>query len=251
MSFATTTTEIDFLPASYREAGMKRKNTGLRVAAVGMFVALIGAAVVFQQHLRIQAKEQLAEITPLYDAAKAETQELALLQVRLHEASKRAELCTYLRHPWPRTQLLAAVTEAMPDDVELSSLEILREPLPNVEGEAAHPVEKPGEGAAPKINPAQHDLQALRDEWDKSRVVVVIGGTTDNTPALHAYLDQLGRTTLFQKVEVGNMERMTGPTATTGEMQFHARLIVRPGYGQPKGPTPTEDTLTSTNINTP
>jgi hypothetical protein len=251
MPLAPSNIEIDFLPASYREAGLKRKNTGLRVAAVAIFVALIGGAVVFQQHLRIQAKEQLAEITPLYEAAKAETQQLAQLQVRLSEASKRAELCTYLRHPWPRTQLLAAVTESMPDDVELSSLEILREPLPNVEGEAAHPVEKAGEGAAPKINPAQHDLQALRDEWDKSRVVVVIAGTTDNTPALHAYLDQLGRAPLFQKVEVGNMERMTGAAAVTGEMQFHARLIVRPGYGQPKGPTPAEDKLTTTSFKTP
>src|SRR5437773_12388995 len=98
MAQTTSNIAIDFLPASYREAGLKRKNNGLRVAAIVMFVGLIGFAVVFQQHLRIQAKQQLAEITPLYDAAKAETQQLAQLQNRLHEASKRAELCTYLRH---------------------------------------------------------------------------------------------------------------------------------------------------------
>src|SRR5262249_49207978 len=98
--------------------------------------------------------------------------------------------------------------------------------------------------------PAQHDLQMLRDEWDKSRVVVIIAGSTDSTPSLHAYLDQLGRVSLFQKVEVGNVERTTTGDAP-GKMQFHARLIVRPGYGQPKGPTPTEDALTISNVSTP
>jgi hypothetical protein len=241
----TTNHEIDFLPASYREAGLKRKNTGLRVVAVVLFVALIGFAAVYQQHLRILSKRQLAEMMPLYDAAKLETQRLAQLQVRLHEASKRAELCTYLRHPWPKSQLLVAVTDQLPDEVELSSLEILREPLPHAEGEAPRTAEKPGEASAAKINPAQHDLQVLRDEWDHSRVVVVVCGSTANMAALHTYLEQLGQVPLFLKVEVGAFERVASDAA--GRMRFDARLIVRPGYGQPKGPMPAEDTLTAAN----
>jgi hypothetical protein len=241
--------EIDFLPASYREAGLKRKNTGLRVVAVVAFISLIGFAAIYQQHLRILSKRQLAEIAPLYDAAKLETQRLAQLQTRLAEAAKRAELRTYLRHPWPRSQLLAAVTESLPDDVELSKLEVLREPLPTAEGESPRVVEKPGEANAPKLNPAQHDLQVLRDEWDKSRVVLLISGSTDNTPALHGYFDQLGRAPLFEKVEVGNVERVAGDPA--GQMRFSARLLVRPGYGQPKGPIPADDSLTAVNLTTP
>lgn len=235
--------DIDFLPASYHEAGIKRKNVGLRVIVVVVFAALVGCAAIYQQYLRRWSEQQLADIVPHYELAKLETARLAELQKQLQAAQKRAELCTYLRHPWPRSQLLAAVVDSLPDEVELSSLEILSEPLPAAELEPARPPDKAGEAAVAKLEPAHRDLLALRDQCDKSRSVVVVTGVTDDSPALHSYFEELGRTELFGKVDIGAVEHHSGDPPE--RIHFTVRLLVRPGYGQPNGPMPKPEAVTS------
>jgi Tfp pilus assembly protein PilN len=239
--------DIDFLPASYREAGVQRKNVGLRVVVIVLFVGVVGYAAIYQQYLRRLSEQQLADIMPHYEMAKLETARLTRLQQQLKSAEKRAELCTYLRHPWPRSQILAAVAESLPDEVQLSSLEILAEPLPSSELEAPRPAGKAGEAAIAKLDPAHRDLLALRDQCDKSRVIVKLSGITSDTPALHHYFEQLGQLPLFEKVDVNSVQHQPGDAAS--EMHFAVRLIVRPGYGQPSGPTPPAETVTSINHN--
>jgi Tfp pilus assembly protein PilN len=234
--------EVDFLPASYYEAGVQRKNITLRVGVVVAFLALIGCAAIYQQHLRILADQQLAELLPQYELAKQETKRLAQLQQLLQIADKQAELCTYLRHPWPRSQILAALAKPLPDEVVLKEISIIREPLP---GAVSAPLQtnQPGEGAAGKTDPEEHDLIALREHWDKSRIVVKLSGMTDDVLALHRYFGQLDHGELFVKVDVGTIEQ--NPNPTDRRIQFTARVFVRPGYGQPDGPTPVAESTTN------
>ncbi len=235
--------DIDFLPASFREAGIQRKNIGLRVVAVVAFVGLIAFAAVYQQYLRHWSDQQLADIVPHYELAKLETVRLAQLQQQLQTAQRKAELCTYLQHPWPRSQLLAAIVDLLPDAVQLTTLEMVHEPLPNAASETPRPSDKAGELAMAKLEPAHRDLLALRDECEKRRLIVKLTGITDDTPALHDYFDQLGRVPLFEKVDVGGVEHHPGEPAA--HMHFVVSLIVRPGYGQNNGPMPSPDTVTA------
>jgi Tfp pilus assembly protein PilN len=234
--------EIDFLPAAYREAGVQRKNVTLRVGVVVAFLAAIGFAAIYQQHLRILSDQQLTELLPSYENAKQETKRLAQLQQLLQTADKQAELCTYLRHPWPRSQILAAVVKPLPDEVELKELSIVREPITGAGSMPQH-AESLGESAAKKGDPSEHDLTALREQWDKTRVVVKLSGVTDDALALHRYFGQLDHGELFTKVDVGTIEQSTNPSDK--RIQFTARVFVRPGYGQPNGPTPVAESTTA------
>ncbi len=78
----------------------------------------------------------------------------------------------------------------------------------------------------------------LRDEWDKSQVVVNVIGITEDPAILHHYLEQLGEVTLFKRVDLSSAETIPGDAA--GRMRFIAKIVVKPGYGQPKGPKPVE-----------
>jgi Tfp pilus assembly protein PilN len=240
----TPNRDIDFLPDVYREAGIQRKNITLRAVVIAAFVSLVGFAVVYQQHLRIVAQEQLAALLPSYEQSQAETKRLAEMQTQLQSVQRQAELYTYLRHPWPRSQILAALTEPLPDEIQLQELSIVREPLATSGGDAAPPSAKPSEAAAAKLNPAQRDLATLRDHWDRTQIVVKLSGQTDDPLALHRYLEELNRIVMFSRVEEGVIESLPGDSKN--QIHFAARVIVRPGYGQPKGPTLESATVTAT-----
>ncbi len=239
----TPSRDIDFLPVSYYEAGLQRKHFTLRLGVVVAFGALIVFVAIYQQFLRSMANQQLAQLQPQYEQAKQQTQRLAQLQQALQSAERRADLFTYLAHPWPRTQILAALSQPLPNEIELSEISITREPLPVTDAGGARPAAKPGETAVAKLDATQRDLQTLREQCDHSQIVVKCSGLTDDPVALHRYLEQLSHDRLLAKVEVGNMERVTGDP--NGRIRFVARLVVRAGYGQPSGPKPGADAVTT------
>jgi Tfp pilus assembly protein PilN len=228
--------QIDFLPAAYREVSSKRKVSLWRLLVVALFGATIVGTALYQVHLNRDAELQLAGVENQYQGAMAETGRLAETQAKLQPIRATAELLTYLRHPWPRTQILTAVVTPLPEEITLSELHIFREKVqPSVVKEETA---RPGaEGAAAeKLPPAAIDLQKLREEFDNSRVVVSITGLTQDPAALHVYLAKLNRNHLFTKVTLGTIE--ASHDADRPGDKFSARLIVRPGYGQPGGPEP-------------
>lgn len=233
------TTEIDFLPVAYLEAGVHRKNITLRLVIVGAFAAMLVFALLFQQHIRRRAEAQLADLLPEYERAMADSKQLSELQGRVKTAEKQAELYAYLQHPWPRSRIVSALADLLPEEIELERIDVVREPIAGAV-EQNHPAAASQPGAAlPKVEPAEHDLSMLRDEWDKSQVVVNIIGITEDPGSLHHYLERLGQVPLFRRVDLNSEERIPGDSAS--RMRFAVRLIVRPSYGQPKGPRPTEN----------
>jgi hypothetical protein len=148
---------------------------------------------------------------------------------------RQAELETYLKHPWPRTQILAALIDQLPEEVQLEKISIVREPLPASANEPLPQTTKVGEAAQAKLDPAQRDLETIRNVYDRSRIVVQLAGQSDDPLAFHRYLEDLGRSKLFTKLEEGGLEHVAGDTED--HIRFTARIIIRPGYGQPGGPT--------------
>jgi hypothetical protein len=242
-SLTTAARDIDFLPASYYQADLQRKHATWRVVVVAMFAALILFAAIYQQYIRSMADRQLTELLPQYEVAKAQTQRLAQLQQSLIVAEKRADLVTYLKHPWPRSQILAALSQSLLDEIELNEISISREPLTVTDQTATHSAVKPGEAAAAKLDATDRDLLSLRELCDHSQIVVKCSGLTDDPAALHSYLEQLSHNTLLAKVEVGSMERVSGDA--NSRIRFTARIIVQPGYGQSGGPKTAVEKVTA------
>jgi len=231
--------DIDFLPSAFHEAGVQRKTVTWRTVVVAVFAVCVLTAALYQQHLRRQTEDQLLLLEPQSLRAETDSKRLATLQQELRQAEKQAELGAYLSHPWPRSQILAEIVEALPDEIELERLDIGREMPAGPQAAVASPQGgPPGQTQAVIASPAEHDLAQLREEYDKSQVAATLTGLTDDPGALHHYLDQLGREPLFAKVNLTSIERVPGDSS--GRLRFVARLLVKPGFGQSTGPLANE-----------
>src|SRR5581483_9783167 len=111
----TTMKDIDFLPAKYQEATAQLHAQWWRMAVLAMFAALVGLAVFGQYGIRLHAQGEIETLLPQYHAALAEMQRLAKTEDAVRPNRAQAELLTYLRHPWPRTQILARIMAPLPD----------------------------------------------------------------------------------------------------------------------------------------
>ena len=140
----------------------------------------------------------------MYDAAVSQQNRLADLQKREQAAKAGADLYTYLRHPWPRTQLLTALMAPLPDAITLQQIHILREtPTAGPPVAAGPPVDKKTEEEQLKsLTPAQRDLLKLTDRVDRLQTVVILTGTATEVAALHRYIGDLDATDIFDKAEL-------------------------------------------------
>jgi hypothetical protein len=228
--------EVDFLPAQYRRQHLRRRSQPWQaVVALVFFALLVGAG--FAQHRQRQRIESdLEVIEPQYKTALERQQRLSELQGLLAEVRSEAELLAYLRHPWPRTQLLAAVAGPLPDEITLQQIQIRRAAPQQPSGERRTRAEaENAEKELASLAPAARDLAELREELDGARTVVTLSGTTRQSAPLHRYLGHLAEHPLIAKTELEAIETVEGADEPT--LQFEATLLVRPGYGQPGGPT--------------
>lgn len=233
--------DIDFLPARYREECAQRKTHFWRVVSVVIFSIGLLSLATLQWHNGRKLTLELEAIAPIHDRAHERTVQLTTLKKELANASDRAELLTYLRHPWPRTQLLAAVFEPMPESIKLSELTIGRPVEENAEvvlpsqaarnsGEVASRAEETKDALSPSLA----DLKTLRSEFDPRTTVILMAGETSDVSELHEYLGEIAGHPLILKAELRSIESGGRDSLTT---LFRARIEVRPGYGQPNGPT--------------
>lgn len=229
---------VDFLPAEYRQKHAQRQSQPSQAVVAFAIVALVAGAALAQQYRKHRLQSDLAAIGPVYEEAMNQQSRLAEGQERLKVARAGAELYTYLRHPWPRTQLLAALLSPLPSAITLQQIQILREaPANPTETEIRPNVDKKAEEEKLKsLSPAERDLARLRGQLDGLQTVVVLTGTATEIDALHRYIGALDATDIFDKAELDCFNSID--KSKSGDMlQFRAVLSVEPGYGQPGGPT--------------
>lgn len=222
---------IDFLPQRYREAKIKRSASVWRLGLVVALAAMLLSTVYFQQRNLWAARDDLAKVDVLHEAARTLAKHLADEQAKFPSVDKEAELLTYLRHPWRRTHILEAIFSSIPESVRISSLGIGFE-LPEKRGSEGLQALK--EDPVDKTPSPARDLKRLREQFDGGHWIVTVAGTAADLAELHTYLSQLEHQNLFSKVELVSIESPQSADQTGS--QFHVRIILRPAYGQPGGP---------------
>jgi Tfp pilus assembly protein PilN len=222
--------EIDFLPSEYRESHARRKGATRRVLLLVVLGAALAAAALFQHREQRRLRAELARLEPAKAQGAAIQMEIDRMQADLRAAQAEAELLTYLRHPWPRTQILAALLAPLPDEITFEELQIVRE---TASRRAVAPPAESREGAAPSGLPvATLDLNRLRDEVDGRETLVSISGTASDSQSLHRYLAELDKVDLFARTELVAIETSE---IDPQRLRFSVTVTMRPGYGQSGG----------------
>ena len=231
--------DIDFLPSRFRESRIKRQARVWGLSLIVAFGGVIIAAFLGQRVVRYQADHELREVEQDYLQAQAAQQMLVQIEGDVRRVAVEAELHTFLKHPWPRTQILRRVTTPLPTAVTLERLRIGREEAK--QAQALLPgVIAPTETAAAKPvasgTPAERDLKQLRETCDARRMIVELVGYTTDLTSLHIYLNALANDKCFSQAELTSIQSVE--RATERRSQFTARLVIAPGYGQRGGPDP-------------
>lgn len=234
--------DVDFLPACYREKSAHRKTQAWRGIVVAAFGALLAAGWLGQLEIRSLVQTQLDDVRRQYDHVTEQGKKIAALQNELREARAEAELLTYLRHPWPRTQLLASIAAPLTDAITFRKLTIHQEEAAAspLAGLAAHNVTAPVSGVADAkaaeaaLPPAERTLKKLRAALDEAPLTVTLEGVSRDSASLHVYIGKLAESDWFSEAELRSVDRLANEEQAA--LRFVARLVVRPGYGHPKRP---------------
>lgn len=228
--------EVDFLPVQFRQHHARRRDLSQCVLLSAAVLGLLCAVAAWQAYSGRRARRELAEITPQYELAVRQGAELSKLQAELQVAQAEADLITYLDHPWPRSRLLTEVVDALPEAITLKDISIVRENGRSEVGAFMPQLDRrTQEQEMAKLPPAARDLKALRELYDRSRMVIRLTGTTSDDAAPHRFVAALGKGPLFAEADLVSLEN--GGSPRDGKLEFAATVAVRPGYGLPGGPS--------------
>lgn len=225
--------DIDFLPSEYHQRRTQRHAKPWRHVVVVATLLVVAGLASAQRSQRNRVQSELAAVTPLYEKLLADQKHLGELKARLGGLRHDAALLTYLRHPWPKTRLLATLLDPLPEGVRLEQCAVAREALPTQPptGDDARPRASSEPKEASKLAGAERDLNRLREEYDKTQTVIRFHGSADDAEVLHAYIAQLTRKPLFVRAELESLE--TVGSGEKARVRFRGVVVVRLCYGQP------------------
>ena len=228
--------DIDFLPVQYHQKNAYRQAKPWQIIVVTSFLGLVALLTISQNVHRRFVERQLSDLTAAYEMALGQERQLADVKAQLKRTESEAELITYLRHPWPKSQLLSAVLSRLPEEITLQQLQITREAENSAAASERRPAKVVGNSGDQQkiISPAERDLQTLQSQSDGKRIVIILTGATADSGALHHYLDEMQSHSLFAKAELGSVTSVGESSGAA--IQFHAKLVVKPGYGQAGSP---------------
>jgi hypothetical protein len=225
---------IDFLPASYRERlRLKQARVWWGIVAA-TFGTAIAASACAQWSLARSLQYQLTTAGTAATAASEQDKRYAKLLAEVNQGSDLAALCVYLKHPWPRTQVLAALVTPLPETVRLMDVRI-RQEAPSGSALVQQAPRKPADGKPDAMKPGPAaDLSRLREENDQLVTIVEITGETSDADALHRYVAALGKSELLHGARLKSFEAVEARDLAT--IRFELRAQVSPAYGVAGGP---------------
>ncbi|MGI8977860.1 MAG: PilN domain-containing protein [Pirellulaceae bacterium] len=229
---------IDFLPDIYRQRRVLRHARFCWVAVAMLFGLAIAGAASGQWYFRCSLAAQLKVVEPQHAVSEQRQAEIKRLEESKQRTEELAALYLYLEHPWPRTQLLAAVARSLPPSIQLTDLRMLEQAdgAPITRSGNGDTNQSTGEGEQAGKPTAKSVLSRLRGEHDRQILILELSGQAANSKELHEYVDSLARSPLIASASLKGLEA-GGETMEKGASKFHVRAIVRPGHGQPGAPT--------------
>jgi len=169
-----------FSPVSITKPSSSAARAYWRAVVLLAFAGLLAMAWAGEYGIQLNYEHHLAEVRDQYGVALAQSQQLTKLEQDLKPWQAQAELWTYLRHPWPRSQILRQVLQTLPPQITLCRIGTEREAIATDSGQPTAPPRTLEETRADDARrlPAERDLRRLRAEIDSTQVVVTLEGLT-------------------------------------------------------------------------
>lgn len=223
-----TSDEIEFLPKNFRE---KRKSHNFQVSRLLLIVVIVAgmsAVLLYQLAALHSVNRQVAALDEQHNKVMQLMQEVERRRGEVVVKRHHAKLLTFLDHPYPKSQIIAAIANPLPSEITITRLEVTVEQLAN--NNAKPPSEKGKK--APQGHSMELDLKQLIEEVKTRRCTVEVEGTTDDTSCLYTFLASLHQAEIIESAKIESID----PHQKTDGSEFSnftAHVKVKRGYLTP------------------
>lgn len=195
--------EIEFLPKRFRE---KRRRSSIKVPRLLVFSLLIGLLAVvslFQLAKLYNVHSQLAELKVQHERIAQLLQEVDRTHAEVIQKRHHARLLTFLEHPYPKSQILAQITNPLPGEITLKRIELTHHQV--AVNNARQKSEKSSD-QPPSGTPMEIDLKQLIAENKTRQCTVELEGTTGDTSQLYTFLAALHESGLVESAKIESID---------------------------------------------
>lgn len=243
---------IDFLPDIYRQRRVLQHARLWWVGVATLFGLSIGAMAATQFYFRCELQFQLQRVEPQFILAQQQKAEMARIEAEVKEAEELAALYLYLGHPWPRTQLLAAVATPLPPSIQLVELRLVEESASAIAEQPAGPDANRRTNAGENADKpsARTDLANFRGVHDRRTTTLELSGRATNIKELHEFVDAIAKSPLVKDANLKGLAS-GGDASASGAASFNLRIAICPGHGQAGGPAGQGATVEVASAETP
>jgi len=182
---------LDFLPSDYAEKKAKRRADIILLSLFGVTVGAIGVTWHLCEKELAAAEASYAEVNHRYTQAARRIEQVNQMRERQKSVADRIELSASLLERMPRSNLLAEITNALPEGVVLSQVELQAKRIK--QASVAAPAAKT---SAAKAAPPP------RPEPLKFDTTLAIEGTALTEGQVSDYIDSLGRGGYFEDIDL-------------------------------------------------
>lgn len=192
--------QIDFLPATYHVQRQREHKTLWRRMFVFFFLALAILGTWQQRQLRGKLQARRDELQLKADGLMQSVQASSSQETQTKELETRALLLTTLGLRLPMTQVLAGITNSLPELVSLSEChtEIGLKEVGKARPVGTTPPANSNQTA--KKSPFESDLSELQAASKNSAMMLTLSGVAPDDLAISRYLVALRETDLFERV---------------------------------------------------
>lgn len=195
--------EIEFLPKRFREKQRRSSIKAPRLLIFSLLVSFLAIVSLVELARLYQVRSQLANLQSQHERIDLLTQEVERTRAEVAGKRHHARLLTFLDHPYPRSRVLAVLTNPLPAKIVIKRIELTHRQAAAVS--TRQKSEKDSE-QTPQGAPLQNDLaQLIRDNQNR-QCIVELEGTTDDSSLLYTFLATLHESDLIESAKIESID---------------------------------------------
>ena len=202
----------DFLPEGYLEKRRRRRTNAIMLLLFVIVVAVFGATFSIAEKSLASAEREYAKVEKQFLAEARRIEQVKQMRTKQKQVADQAELTASLLEKLPRSNLLAELTNGLPEGVSLTTLDLksrLRQaPAPKTKMQAA---------LAQKANPQQPQVIEYDIELD-------LKGIAYTDVQVAQYISALNRSDFFSSVDLQWIEQRERDETVLREFAIVARV---------------------------
>lgn len=201
---------IDFLPEKYKQRRIRKRVGVLRVGIFSIVFLCVCGTALFQLVRLGSLKLEIARLEADYTRVTGFQKKILELESKNQTQVNQAQLLTFLRHPWPTSQIMNLVAESKTESLYLSEMRIYRQSEPNQKNFLREEQDSDKE----ILPAAMQDLKELQQQIRDQETVIRLSGICNETTELYDYLSKLNHSSLVRRAIVDSVEPITGALDT-------------------------------------